>query len=276
MQDPILQHQTSMDLQDEDIDNPGARGWQHGNEPNLHGSNAATSSRQRPNYQAGSVSSKQHVLSELQQSRQAHAPGFGSPGQAGAGMAGMQAGQQGMDMSQQGVWPGMFPRGYPLQYGQPMGGFNGWGMPMMGGFANPYSMPFGMMAPTIDPMMAWYAMHYGQYAHAMQNQANAANAANAQQQAEAQQEGEAAAAADEQAKASPEEDAQARQNLRWWQDPEKVRPVPGPSPFSEMLQAGLKIPKSPAQLELDFPFQFGPNSRLTMCEDEEKQVSKPG
>lgn len=139
----------------------------------------------------------------------------------------MEVPQQGL---QTGVWPGMFPRGYPMQYGQPgmgMGAFNGWGMPMMGstfggGFDNPYGMPFGMMGPHMDPMMAWYALHYGQYAHAMQNQANAASAANARRQAQAQQEGAAAAAANEKA---AQEDNQARQNLRWWQDPEKVRLV---------------------------------------------------
>lgn len=145
------------------------------------------------------------------------------------GQQGMPSSQNGMPMNQQGVWPGLFPpRGYPMQYSQPsmaMGAFNGWGMPPMmggnfgGGFTNPYGMPFGMMGPHMDPMMAWYALHYGQYAHAM-NQANA-NAANARRQAQ-EEEGAAIAAANEADKAMDSEDPQARQNLRWWQDPEKV------------------------------------------------------
>ena len=194
------------------------------------GTPAASSRQHQPDRQAGSASSKQRLLLEPQQSNQVPAPGFADPAQGGGNAAGVQPGQTRTEMPQQGAWPGIFHRGCPPQYGQPsmgmgmgMGGFNGWGMPMMGGFANPYGMPFGMMGPTMDPMMAWYAMHYGQYAHAMQNQANA-DAANARRQAQAEEEGAAAAIAQEAKKVRAEADAQTKQNLRWWQDPEKASP----------------------------------------------------
>ena len=206
----------------------------NGTTPALRNGTPAASSRNPNEPQAGSTTSQPHTAAEPPPPAQMHPNLFsqqnpaqqGMDQQAAQGSQQQQQQQQGRDMlkNAQGMWPGMFPQGYPLQYSQPSMAFNGWGMPMMGGgfgggFANPYGMPFGMMTPAMDPMMAWYALHYGQYAHAMQNQANA-NAANARRQAQEQQEGAAAAAAGEKEKA---DDSQARQNLRWWQDPEKVR-----------------------------------------------------
>ena len=198
----------------------------NGTNPTLRNGTPAASSRQPTEPQAGSTTSQPQAAPNPAQPAQIHSNMFPNPTQQGLDPPAAQgAQQQGQDMlkNAQGMWPGMFPQGYPLQYSQPSMAFNGWGMPMMGGgfgggFGNPYGMPFGMMTPAMDPMMAWYALHYGQYAHAMQNQANA-NAANARRQAQEQQEGAAAAAAGEKEKA---DDSQARQNLRWWQDPEKV------------------------------------------------------
>ena len=102
--------------------------------------------------------------------------------------------------------------------GMGLEGFPGWGMPMMNGgfpgtFANPYGGSMGMMGgPHMDPMMAWYMMHYGQYAQAMHS------AANARMHAPEQQQNAAEAAAWDDTRNTP----QARENIRWWQDPEKV------------------------------------------------------
>lgn len=103
--------------------------------------------------------------------------------------------------------------------GMGLDGYAGWGMPMMGGgvsgtFANPYGAGMaGMGGPQMDPMMAWYMMHYGQYAQAMHS------AANARLQAHEQQRNAAEAAALD----SSRNGSQARETLRWWQDPEKVK-----------------------------------------------------
>ena len=129
---------------------------------------------------------------------------------------------------QQSAWPAMMGRGMPMPFLQPgmgMGGYPGWGMPpplmgagAVGTFADPYSAPMGMMGgPHMDPMMAWYAMHYGQYAQAMQNHANAQAAATANAQLHAEAEQQATPNAGNGASV-----AAAKQNLRWWQDPEKV------------------------------------------------------
>ena len=142
---------------------------------------------------------------------------------------------------QQSAWPAMMGRGMPMPYLQPgmgMGGYPGWGMPppmmgAVGSFADPYGGPMGMMGgPHMDPMMAWYAMHYGQYAQAMQNHANAqaAATANAQLHAEAQQ---ATAKAGNGGSV-----AAARQNLRWWQDPEKVGCLAPNSVILQSLKSG--------------------------------------
>jgi len=118
-------------------------------------------------------------------------PGPQPPGNVGNGV-GSGPRQRGLP---EGGWHHIFPRGYPMQYGQlgmGVGGFLGWGVPppMMGGgfggggggfggggggfggggYSNMYGMPMGMMGGHMDPMMAWYALHYGQYAQAMQNQ----------------------------------------------------------------------------------------------------------
>ncbi len=203
-------------------------GWQNNATAGLRNGTPAASSKQMTDPQAGSTTSQPQTASNPPQPAQMPPHMFQNPAQQDVGQQGAQGSQQqGRDVLKgaQGMWPGMFPQGYPLQYSQPGMPFNGWGMPMMGGgfgggFTNPYGMPFGMMTPAMDPMMAWYALHYGQYAHAMQNQANV-NAANARRQAQEQQEGAAAAAAGEKEKADDDDD-QARQNLRWWQDPEKV------------------------------------------------------
>ena len=129
---------------------------------------------------------------------------------------------------QQSAWPAMMGRGMPVPYLQPgmgMAGYPGWGMPpplmgagAVGTFADPHRAPMGMVGGSrMDPMMAWYAMHYGQYAQAMQKHANAqaAATANAQFHVEAEQHAKATAG-------NGGSVAEAKQNLRWWQDPEKV------------------------------------------------------
>lgn len=144
------------------------------------------------------------------------------------------------------AWPGICGRGYPTPFGQPgmgMEGLVGWGVPPVGGFAgtfaNPYGNAFGVVGGgPMDPMMAWFAMHYGQYAHALQSAATM----RSQQRQQNGPETEAA-------EVGRSEDGswveRAKENLRWWQDPEKVRVG------SESQVVTVLVPKRSAFVDLE-------------------------
>lgn len=121
---------------------------------------------------------------------------------------------QASQVMQQAGWQGWFGRLHPMgfpQQGVLPGSLPGWGMPGVAGGAvsGTFASPFGGMAPPMDPMMAWYMVHYGQYAQAMQNAAAAG--AHGPQPGPQQQAVAPVGAA-----------AQPREAPRWWHDPEKV------------------------------------------------------